>query len=187
MLEIRNFGAWLVGAILLLSLIDVCSNAYVSLSGKRNLLGSEGWTAHVFETSESEILSSINEAFGLRADVSAETDAASDAEASLLAEKLAREAEEIAKEKLLKLGSNDLRLFGLSSMSGERVALISINHGKMSGEITTLRYEQTFVLADGQISIKPTNFSQNAVSLLVVNKNDGTEQIFNLVLFNYDF
>ena len=165
--------------------VEFFINAWVELGESDKSLSLQSWDKSVLVPQETLSLAAVNDVFGLKPepDPAAEDKrrAAAEAEAARLARELAQQQQ----QKVLSIGEDNIRLFGISISDGSHLALLKID-AAAGDELLSLQKGEAFDIQAGKVVITIDEVLSSEILLTVDNKTNNEKTSFNLVIFNYE-
>jgi len=168
----------------LVLLIEFFTNAWVGLGESRKSLSVEPWDKSVLEAQDAVILAVVNDVFGLKPEPDPKAEEKRKAQAEAEAARLARELAEQQKQKVIAVGADNIRLFGISISEGNHLALMKID-AAAGDRLLSLAQGEAFAMQDGKVVITIDKVLSSEILLSIDNKTNNEKSSFNLVIFNY--
>lgn len=173
----------LIAGFMVLVVIDFFANSWVSVGNNNKSLSVESWDQSVLKKESPLSLPEINQYFGLKPKVDEEAERLKAEQEELLAKELA-EQEKV--QKVITLDAGDLKLFGITQLGDEKVALISISGLGIGNDVLLLKKDTDMSIGDGGYTIQIEEIKETSVRIVVKSSDTKATQIYSLAMFNYD-
>jgi len=183
MLKNLSNNSLLLGGAGLVIAVEFFVNAWVGLGERDKSLSLESWDKSVLVPQEALSLAVVNDVFGLKPepDPVAEDKRRAEAESARLARELAQQQQ----QKVLTIGADNIRLFGISISDGSHLALLKID-AAAGDKLLSLQKGQAFDIQEGKVVITIDEVLSSEILLTVDNQTNNEKTSFNLVIFNYE-
>lgn len=168
----------------LLIIVEFFSNAWVGLGESSKSLSVESWDKSVLEQQQALTLAAVNDVFGLKPEPDPAADEKRKAQADAEAARLAKELAEKQKQKVIAVGADNIRLFGISISDESHLALVKID-AAAGDKLLSLQRGEAFEMQEGKVVITIDKVLSSEILLTVDNKTNNEKTSFNLVIFNY--
>ncbi len=166
-------------------LLEFVVNVVFGIRTDDRQLQVDNWTRQQQVSSVSSDGFKVNAVFGLKPEVDTEAEKLRLQREQEAADKLAQEKARKKAEEELKIGEENIRLYGISVVNNERVAMLSISHSGGSGELFQLKEGESIELQNGRNSVGIEKVLTDSVTLSVTDNKKSTKSSINLVIFSY--
>lgn len=181
--KLSNNQLLLAGAGLVL-IIEFFANAWVGLGENSKSLSVEPWDKTVLSEPDALTPTAVNDVFGLKPEPDPKAEEKRKAQAEAEAARLAQELAEQEKQKVIAVGADNIRLFGISITDNSHVALVKID-AAAGDQLLSLQQGEAFAMQEGKVVITIDKVLGSGILLTVDNKTNNEKTSFNLVIFNY--
>lgn len=168
-----------------LLLLEFVINVVLAIQASDRQLNVDNWKTSSQNEKSLGSRVEVNTVFGLKPEVNTDAEEAQRQKEAENAKRLAAEKAKKKAEEELNIGEDNIRLFGISVVDDERLAMFSIRHSSGAGEVIQLKEGEELVLQGGKSILSVGKVLTESVTLTVFSKNKSEKSSFNLVIFSY--